>query len=88
MAIGLNLYFSSQSICFVWAFGFPTVGGPMLGRPKYTSVSSCLNLFLIESLLYYLFECLLPFLNTLPIFSNPLSSFSSLIYSLRLVEGL
>ena len=31
MAIGLNLYLGSQSICIV-GFGFPTMGGPMLGN--------------------------------------------------------
>ena len=31
MAIRLSLYLSSQSICIV-DFGFPTMGGPMLGN--------------------------------------------------------
>ena len=31
MAIGLNLYLGSQSICIV-GFGFPTMGCPMLGH--------------------------------------------------------
>ena len=33
MIIGLNLYLGSQSICIV-GFGFPTMGGPMLGDPN------------------------------------------------------
>ena len=33
MAIRLSLYLSSQSICIV-DFGFPTMGGPMLGDPS------------------------------------------------------
>ena len=49
MAIGLNLYLRSQSIYFV-GFGFSIVGGPMLGKPKYTSIYSSLPLFLTESL--------------------------------------
>ena len=32
IAIGLNLYLSSQSIC-IMGFGFPTKGDPMLGSP-------------------------------------------------------
>ena len=35
----------------LWAFGFPSVGGPMLGKPKYTSISSRLSLFLTEPLI-------------------------------------
>ena len=34
-----------------WAFVFSTVGGPMLGKPKYNSISSSLSLSLIGSLL-------------------------------------
>ena len=33
MVHGLNLYLDSQSICVV-GFGFPTMGGPMLGDPN------------------------------------------------------
>ena len=35
----------------LWAFGFPSVRGPMLGKPKYTSISSRLSLFLTEPLI-------------------------------------
>ena len=38
MAVGLNLYLGSQSICIV-DFGFPTMGDPMLGNLS-TPISS------------------------------------------------
>ena len=34
-----------------WAFVFPTMGGPMLGKPKYNSISSSLSLSLTRSFL-------------------------------------
>ena len=58
MAIRLNLYLSSQSICIV-GFGFPTMGGPMLGDPStllfpqtllFTSQSCYLSLFRVVAL--------------------------------------
>ena len=41
----------AHNLFVLWAFGFPTVGGSMLGRPKYTSISLSFSLFLTESLL-------------------------------------
>ena len=74
----------------LWAFGFPSVGGPMLGKPKYTSISSRLSFFLTESLLYSLSlsKCLLSFPSALPRIANPFSSLSSPIYRLGWVEEL
>ena len=44
----------AHNLFVLWAFGFPTVSGPMLSRPKYTSISLRLSLFLTESLIYSL----------------------------------
>ena len=41
----------AHNLFVLWAFGFPTVGGPMIGKPKYAFVSSRLSLFLTKSLL-------------------------------------
>ena len=44
----------AHNLFVLWAFGFPTVGDPLLGRPKHTSISSSLSLFLTKSLLCFL----------------------------------
>ena len=41
----------AHNLFVLWAFRFPTVGGPMLSRPKYPSISSRLSPFLAESLI-------------------------------------
>ena len=41
----------AHNLFVLWAFRFPTVGGSILGIPKYTSISSRLSLFLTESLI-------------------------------------
>ena len=45
---GLNPIWA-HNLFVLWAFGFLTVGDPMLDRPKCASISSHLSLFLIES---------------------------------------
>ena len=40
----------AHNLFVLWVFGFPTMGGPMLGRPKYTYISSRLFLFPTKSL--------------------------------------
>ena len=77
----------AHNLFVLWAFGFPTVGGSILGKPKYTSISSRLSLFLTESLLcsFWVFTLFLVLFLEL---TTPHSSLSSLIYSLKLVEGL
>ena len=44
----------AHNLFVLLAFGFPTEGGPMLDRPKYTTISSRLSLFLTESLICFL----------------------------------
>ena len=44
----------AHNLFVLWAFGFLTVSGPMLDRPKYASISSHLSLFLTESLFCFL----------------------------------
>ena len=44
----------AHNLFVLWAFGFPTVSGPMLDRPKYASIFSHLSLFLTESLFCFL----------------------------------
>ena len=50
MAIGLNLYFGSQSIC-IMGFGFPIRGGPSLG---YLNMLRFPQTFLFTSQSHYL----------------------------------
>ena len=49
MAIGLNLYLGSQSICFV-GFWVSYCGWSCAWQPEYTPVYSDLSLYLIELL--------------------------------------
>ena len=74
MAVGLNLYLGSQSICIV-DFGFPTMGDPMLSNP---------NALLFPYILLFISQShsfsLLVF--SPPSFSNAHSSFSYPIYRL------
>ena len=44
----------AHNLFVLWASGFPTVGDPLLGRPKHTSISSSLSLFLTKPLLCFL----------------------------------
>ena len=75
----------AHNLFVLWAFGFPTVGGSMLDRPKYTHISSNFSLSLTESLfcsLWVFYSFSLVFFPELP------SSFFSslfLIYSVGLV---
>ena len=41
----------AHNLFVLWAFVFPTVGGPMLSRPKYNSISLSLSPSLAGSLL-------------------------------------
>ena len=71
----LKIWFlGSQSICVV-SFGFPIIGGPMLGNPN----TPC---FLRS---FSLLHKVTPFLSWFshPLSTNPLFSFSSPIYKLR-----
>ena len=71
-----------------WAFEFPNVGGSMLGRPRYPSISSSFSLFLTDLLLCSLSKCLLSSLSTLSRIANPHFFLHHPIYSFRLVEVL
>ena len=53
IAIGLNLYLGSQSICIV-GFGFPTKGDPYAWKPRDTPVSTNPSLYLTKSLSFFL----------------------------------
>ena len=70
MAIGLNLYLDSQSICIV-GFGFPTMGGPILRDPDTLLFPQTL-LFASQSRYLSLLEWLLSSLNVLSSLTNPL----------------
>ena len=80
MAIGLNLYLGSQSICFM-GFWISYCGWSYAWQPEYTHVYSNPSLYLTESL--SLLERLLFFLNVLPKIANPIFSFNPSIYSFR-----
>ena len=69
MAIGLSLYLGSQSICIV-GFGFPTMGGLILGDPSTLLFPQTL-LFTSQSRYISLFEWLLSSLNVLSRITNP-----------------
>ena len=81
MAIGLNLYLSSQSICIV-GFGFLTMGGPMLSNLS-TLLSSQTLLSTSQSHSPSLLEWLLFSLNILSLIANSPFFLHSPIYSLR-----
>ena len=68
---GLNPIWA-HNLFVLWAFGFPTVGGPMLGRPKYTSISSPFTLPHRITLLLSLSVHSI-FLVLFPAFANPIS---------------
>ena len=69
---GLNPIWA-HNLFVLWAFGFPTVGGPMLGRPKYTSISSPFTLPHRITLLLSLSVHSI-FLVVFPAFPNPFPS--------------
>ena len=80
IAIGLNLYLDSQSICIV-GFGFPTKGGPMLGSPGPLLFPQTL-LFTSQNHYLSFLEWLLSSPPSLSRIANPHSSFFSPIYRL------
>ena len=78
--LGLTLIWA-HNLFVLWAFGFPTVGGLILGRPKYASISSQNHSFAFSEYSLY-------FPSILPRIANPLSSFSLPIYRQGWVEEL
>ena len=78
----------AHNLFVLWAFVFLIVGGPMLGRPKYDSISLSLSPSLTELLLCSLLSVCTLLLILFPELPTLFFSFSSLIYSSRLVDRL
>ena len=86
MTVGLSLYLGSQSICIV-GFGFPTIGGSMLGSPNtlpFPKIPPLNSQSCSLSPSNWLFFSL----SILSRIANPLFPIESLIYSSRLMKGL